>query len=459
MLAHTLFDLVRSPMLGRFLKKNAPAPAAAPARDAGPPPEVLRAATTTLSAEEMLERQGRVAETEQRLRAAAADADDAAALEALAAFLLRQRRLDEAQDVLDEALARMPGAAGLLLARGLLAQARLDVDEAVACLRLALAARPRHADTRYHLAMQLLLKGELREAMLHMSARLERPGHNAPYWTRTLPRWQGEPLAGRRLLIEADWGGLGDELQFARYIACVRRDFAPASLQVACSEACERLIAAIPGVDRAFSAAGAVEADCHIGLMDLPVIYGHELADIPAPARYLEPLPGDVAHWSRRLGERRAGELRVGLCWAAEYWGGGEGRSEKSVPLPLFAGLAALPGLRCVSLQKGRGRAELPCAGLRIEDYTEDIEDMGDTAALIDNLDAVLTVDTSVAHLAGALGKPVIMLLKRESGMFWLLEREDTPWYPRTRIVRQAKRGEWAAECARAVTLLREWRR
>ncbi|HEX4326261.1 MAG TPA: glycosyltransferase family 9 protein [Burkholderiales bacterium] len=450
-------------MLGKLLKNFSapPAPISVPLADAGAPADVLRAATPALSAEEVLERQGQVEEAERRLRAAAADAEDAAALEALGAFLLRRKRYDEAQTLLDEALARLPGSAGLLLVRGHLAQLRMQVAEAVRYFRMSLALRPGHAQTRFHLATQLLLLGQLREAMLHLSARLELPGHNMPYWVRSVPQWRGEPLAGKRLVIEADWGGLGDELQFARYIEMVRRDYQPALLQVACSDGCRRLIERIPGVDLAFSAAGAVQADYHIGLMDIATIYGTELVDIPAPARYLSAPPGDVAYWGRRLAAvpQTAGVLRIGLCWAAAFWQGPGGRSDKSVPLEMLAPLGALPGLRVISLQKGAGRDELPCAGLDVEDYTDDLEDMGDTAALIENLDLVLTVDTSVAHLAAALGKPVVMLLKVESGMFWLLEREDSPWYPAMRLLRQQRAGEWQEVCGRAVELLRTWPR
>jgi tetratricopeptide (TPR) repeat protein len=452
-------------MLGKLFRNfSAPVPVAVPLPvDAGAPEELLRAAAPVLSAEEVLERQGEVVEAERRLAAAvAANADDAAAIEAFGAFLLRRQRFDEAQVLLEEALARLPDDGGLLLTRGHLAQLRMQVPEAIAYFRLSLAARPGHPRTRYHLGTQLLLAGEMREAFLHMAVRLELPGHNAPYWVKTLPRWRGEPLAGKRLLIEVDWGGLGDEVQFARFIEIVRRDYQPASLQVACSDSCRRLIEAIPGVDLAFTTAGAISADYHVGLMDIPGVYGTELETIPAPLRYLSALPGDVAYWARKLAaapQAKPGALKVGLCWAAGFWHGHNGRSAKSIPLPLFTALGALQNVRFVSLQKGSGRDELPCPGVEIEDYTEELEDMGDTAALIENLDLVLTVDTAVAHIAGALGKPVIMMLMRESGMFWLLEREDTPWYPSMRLLRQARSGEWEEVCARAAAMLRTWPR
>jgi len=145
-------------MLGKLLKNFSapPAPISVPLADAGAPAEVLRAATPVFTAEEVLERQGQVEEAERRLRAAAADADDAAALEALGAFLLRRKRYDEAQALLDEALARMPGSAGLLLARGHLAQLRMQVAEAVRYFRMSLALRPGDPQTRFNLATQLL---------------------------------------------------------------------------------------------------------------------------------------------------------------------------------------------------------------------------------------------------------------------------------------------------------------
>jgi len=446
-----------SPFAPGLASAPAAADAASPSFAPAPPPAAPVTASP-LQAAQQFEREGRLAEAERLLRAQAADLDDIAAQDALGAFLLRQRRLDEARALLLPALDRFPGSPSILFTCGHLAQLSLQVDRAIELFRLVLAVEPHHAGARFHLATQLFLKGELREGFLHLRARRELPGHNTPYWAATIAPWRGESLAGKRLLIAPDWGGLGDEIQFARYIELIHRDYQPASLHVAASQECLRLIEAIPGVEHAFFEVGAVSADYHIGLMDIPCVYGTELESVPARPRYLGVAPAEAAYWQRRLGAAQGAGLRIGLCWSAAYWGGAAGgRSDKSLPLSLLAPLGALPGARFISLQKGSGRDELPCPGMAIEDYSADLEDLADTAALMENLDVVVTVDTSVAHLAGALGKPVIMLLKWDSGMFWLLERDTSPWYPTLRIVRQTRPGDWAEVCARVLHLLREW--
>ncbi len=460
-------------MLGRLIRGFAPRPAdsrgesgvaSAGAARAGMPAYSPPGAGTPLSPAAMAEHNGEPAVAERLLRAAAdLSPNDGDALGALGEFLLRTQRTDEARSLLEASLKRLPESAALLFACAHLARLSMDVDLAIDLFRLALAARPGFAAARFHLATQLFLKGQMREGFLHFRARREQPGHNTPFWAASIPVWHGESLTDKRLLIEIDWGGLGDEIQFARYIEMIHRDYRPLSLMVGCSAACRRLIAAIPGVDLAFVETGAVEADYHIGMMDIPCVYGTDMATIPAPPRYLDAPADDIAHWRQRLGT--APGLRVGLCWSAAYWGKGEGRSDKSVPLSQLAVLGQIEGLRFISLQKGAGCAELPCPGLQMEDYSGDLEDMADTAALIENLDVVVTVDTSVAHLAGALGKPVLMLLKRESGMFWLLERDISPWYRSVRILRQERRkvqngqGDWAEVCAQAAAFLRAWPR
>lgn len=394
-------------------------------------------------------------DTQWRARLAA-DPDDAEALEKLAELLLRKGRLDEARTLLEPALVRLPAHPGLLFARGHLAQLSLEVPQAVTFFRQALAARSDDPLVQFHLATQLFQLGEMREGFELMQARHALPGHNTPPWARTIAPWRGEALKGKRLIVTHDWGGADDEIRFMRYLEWLAREYRPASLHVACSGECLRLVEAIPGVIKAFAEAGAVSADYQVGLMDLALVHGTGLDKLPAPRRYLAAPMGDVHYWQRKLAQADTRPaLRVGLCWSASPWGGGD----KSVPLALFAALGSLPGLRLVSLQKGAGRAEIAASDLAIEDHTAQLEDLADSAALIENLDIVVTVDTPLAHLAAALGKPVLLLLKRGGGTFWLLGRDYSPWYPTMKIFRQARDGEWGEVCARVMVALRHWPR
>jgi tetratricopeptide (TPR) repeat protein len=365
--------------------------------------------------------------------------------------LVRHGRLDEAQSVLDTALRRFPASAPLLFNRAGVAQARMRVDEAIAFCRLALAAQPGLAMARFVLSTMLMLKGEYREAMLLFRARNELNAADPAAWPRNVPRWEGQPLAGKRLLVWLDWGGLGDELQFARYLAPLAREHRPARLVLGCTREGRRLYARIPGVDAALHEPGGELVDYQIPIIDLALFYPPSPQSIPPGAAYLRAPQAEVERFAARLAPR-AGR-RIGLCWSSGFWGKST-RSDKSVPLEQLAVLADLPDIRWVSLQKGPGRNELRCPGLAIDDLDADLNDLADTAALIENLDLVVSVDTAVAHLAGALGKPVIMLLKWDSGNFWLLEREDSPWYPSMRILRQRTAGDWSEVAGRLKALL-----
>jgi hypothetical protein len=305
---------------------------------------------------------------------------------------------------------------------------------------------------RLILSSQLLLKGEYREGMILFRARNELSATPNLDWPRNLPRWEGEPLEGKRLLVWLDWGGLGDELQFARYLAPLVRDYRPDRLVLGCSREGQRLYAQIDGVSEANSALSGVEVDYQIAILDLAVVYRTTLDNMPPAQPYLRALPADIERMAQRVEGLRG--RKIGLCWGSGFWGKTT-RSEKAIPLQQLICLSSLPDTEWVSLQKGPARAEMPCPGLAIHDFDADLHDMADTAALIENLDLVISVDTAVAHLAGALGKPVLMLLKWDSGNFWLLDREDSPWYPSMRIVRQSSQGDWESVAQQVLEILR----
>jgi hypothetical protein len=379
------------------------------------------------------------------------------ALVLLGETLLRDERPAEAQSLLEHAVRLRPMSWPTLHTLGFALQAQQNLPAAIGVTRLALALHPQAQDTRFMLATQLLLSGAYREAFLHFRAR-DTAGTRAHYpWSEFMPRWEGEPLDGRHLLIWTDWGGLGDELVLARYISMVRKKYRPAGLLVICTRENRRLLGHIEGVDAAISEGGALRFDCHIPLADLPCIFATELATVPGQVPYLRADPADQARWAERLAHLPG--LKIGLCWSSGFWNFGtdfdQARLIKSVPLALLAELGGIKGVSLVSLQKGNARAELSGSGLAVHDFDADLRDMADTAALAFNLDLVLTVDTSVAHLAGALAKPVLVLMPHASGTFWLLQTERSPWYPTARILRQAQPREWAPVAARAVAIVR----
>lgn len=186
--------------------------------------------------------------------------------------------------------------------------------------------------------------------------------------------------------------------------------------------------------------------------MSLPYAVGITLETIPPATPYLTADPADVAHWRERLADLAG--LRVGLCWA-----GGRKHSgyqividrRRSITLDTLAPLGGISGVQFISLQKGPSAAQAahPPPGLELHDCTEDLHDFADTAALVENLDLVISVDTSVAHLAGALGKPVWMLNRVDTDWCWLLDRDGSPWYPSLRQFRQPAPGDWTSVISR----------
>ncbi|HEX4328412.1 MAG TPA: glycosyltransferase family 9 protein [Burkholderiales bacterium] len=383
--------------------------------------------------------------------------DDLEALLTLAGLLLTDDPV-RASELYAHAVALHPASALLLYPLAQSLQRLQRNEEAIAAMRLVVAAEPEIPTYRYALSMLLFLGGHYREGFFHFRARNNAQEQQQKHpWLNAIPAWGGESLAGRRLLVWTDWGGLGDELLFARYIAEVQRRFQPAALYVSCSAQDRRLFANIEGVTEAFADGGVFAVDCHAALLDLPCIFGTELASIPAPVPYLRPDPADVARWAARLQGMHG--LKVGLCWSSGFWSNDAqfvaSRMNKSLSLELLAPLCGIEGVTLISLQKGGALPQLAASGLPIHDFDADLKDMADTAALAANLDLIITVDTSVSHLAGGLNRPTLVLLPYSSGSFWLMHTERSPWYPGVRLLRHAHPGDWAGVAARAAELLR----
>ncbi len=338
-------------------------------------------------------------------------------------------------------LARIVGNKGLAL----LYLGRLE--EAIVTLREAVAANPADADIAVNLGLALLSSGtHMREGFALFERRREQ-GATAPRGFSEA-FWQGEDIAGRTILLHAE-EGFGDTLQFVRYAPLVAARGARVILEV--PPPLVRLCAGLPGVTQVVATGAALPAfDCHCPLLSLPHVFGTTLETIPAAIPYLAADPALVREWATRLPPGPG--LRVGLVWAghaqAQRAYAHRVDPRRSLALAALAPLGAVPGIAFVSLQKGPPANELAHPPFTINDPMAEVRDFADTAALIAGLDLVISVDTAVAHLAGALGKPVWMLSRFDACWRWLRARSDSPWYPTLRVYRQPSPGEWAPAIA-----------
>ena len=253
------------------------------------------------------------------------------------------------------------------------------------------------------------------------------------------PQWKGEPLENKRILLHIEQG-LGDMIQMARYVPMVAARGGRVILE--CFPALLNPMKGIAGPEQVIAAGTPLpEFDVRCSMMSLPFLFGTTLETIPPPASLPGPPPELVKRWGSRI-ENNA-SFRVGISWAGSTLHHND--RNRSIALERFTDLFEVKGVQFFSLQKGSHSeqiATLPAAK-RIIDLTADLSDFEQTAALIQNLDLVITVDTAVAHLAGTLGKPVWVMLPFAPDWCWMLQRPDTPWYPSMRLFRQTSRGNW----------------
>ena len=410
---------------------------------------------------------GRYAEAEGAgRRSLALHPAEPGALSNLGLTLSAQARHDEAARVLRRAVALAPDFpdARLNLA---LALAALGQDEAAeASCRAVIDRQPDNALAHLTLANCLLRRGELERGFAEYEWRTRlndgrlnngrlNDGGIKPRDPGT-PSWRGEDPKGRTILLHAEQG-LGDGIQFVRYAAMLRR--MGARVIVECDDALARLFATLDGVERVVRRSDPTPPhDAWAALMSLPHLLGTTLATIPAEVPYLRAEPELAERWRTRLATTAG--LRVGLVWAGNPDFGHD--PQRSVPLAALLPLMTVEGVSFFGLQKGGGRRELdgwqgrlpPC----FTDLGDEIGDFADTAAILANLDLVVCVDTAVAHLAGALGRPVWTLLRDVGDWRWLDRGERTPWYPTMRLFRQERPGSWdsvVAGVGAALTRLR----
>ncbi len=319
------------------------------------------------------------------------------------------------------------------------------LDEAEGVFRAALQLYPDDPGLHASLGHTLLLAGKFEEGWKENEWQ-SKTKQSVPAPKRFfVPSWNGEAIANRIILLHPGEGGHGDTLQFCRYVPQIA---ACAKTVLEVQPSLVRLLSQLTSVSEIVVHGDRLPPyDLHCSLMSLPQVLGTTLDTIPATTPYLLPDPADTTHWRKRLAGVTG--LRVGICWA----GGGEVYSprksaldlRRSMSLETLAPLGKIAGVCFVSLQKGPPAVEAtrPPLGMNFNDFTTEIHDFADTAALIDSLDLVISVDTSVAHLAGALGKPVWLLNRFDTCWRWLHNRDDSPWYPSLRQFRQPVPGDW----------------
>ncbi|WP_428486004.1 tetratricopeptide repeat protein [Rhodopila sp.] len=342
-----------------------------------------------------------------------ADLDDLEAAERLCRTAVR----------LDPALPEAYASLGYMLtARG---QTTAAIEACEASIRL----RPAFTQGHWNLAIAALLSGDLRRGFAAFEWRKRHGPYQRDFVSLPGCEWDGRNPAGRTILVRAEQG-LGDIIQFARFLPVIR-DAGGAPILV-CAPAMVPLIRRMAGVRVVSSFDPLPSFDSWIDLMSLPHVLGTTLETIPGAAGYLRADPDRAAAWRARLPQGR----KVGVAFAGNPAHGNDRR--RSIPLDQVVPLPALPGLTFVNLQHGPA-----AAGLGLPDLTAHLTDYSETAALMECLDLVVSVDTSIAHLAGALGKPVWVLLAAAPDWRWLLGREDSPWYASARLLRQERPGDW----------------
>jgi tetratricopeptide (TPR) repeat protein len=404
-------------------------------------------------------------------------------------------RLDEAEAACRTALRLNPNSLQAQSNLGMILRAAGRLDEAEACYRAALQQKPDfaeaynnlgnvlglsgryaeaepmyrralqlaaspglHNEATYNLSLVLLVTGRFEEGWRHYEWRFGRGGE--PVRQFPVPMWDGRPQSHRTLFLHAEQG-FGDTLQFCRYVPLAAQRI---KIVLEVQPSLKRLLSALPGIARIIAYGEAPPpVDYHLPLLSMPFVMGTQLDTVPGDTPYLSPDPALAEAWGWRLAAIPG--RKVGLVWAGNPRmmdpNAASVDRRRSVTLDQLAPLATIDGISFVSLQLGppAAQAAVPPPGMALYDFTAEITDFADTAALIANLDLVISVDTSVAHLAGALGKPVWLLNRFDTCWRWLEGREDSPWYPTLRQFRQQRAGDWDAVAGEVRAALEEFAR
>jgi len=362
------------------------------------------------------------------------------------------RRWEEAIQLLDRALGLSPSYMPALANKAIYLSALHRFDEAFEVYGRIRTIDPKNGDAGWNLAVLHLLTGNFIDGWQAAEARWQSQARSRTYPNFSEPRWRGEePIKGKTVLVYAD-EGLGDTIQFARYLPMIVARGARVILVV--EGAARPLLASLPGLCECLPKplARPVVFDFHCPMSSLPLIFRTRLDTIPSGLSYLPPLPQNrVNAWQDRLAPRK--QMRIGLAWSGSPHHVND--HNRSIPLGAFLPLLDA-GATFVSLQKDPRPADKAILTERgdILDLTDGFSDLVETGALISCLDLVITVDTSIAHLAGSLGKPTWILLPYTPDYRWLLDRDDSPWYPTVRLFRQDRDCDYISVLDRVRTAL-----
>ena len=361
-------------------------------------------------------------------------------------------RLEEAVSVSRRAIQLKPGEAGFWvgLAVGLSDLGRFE--ESQAAQEEALRLSPGLPEAHWGRALLLLRKGEFERGWKEHEWRWQWAGYKSPRRNFAQGQWDGRELHGERVLVHAE-AGFGDTIQFMRLAKEVRRRGGRVILEVPTE--LKRLLEGIEGAERVVAKGEDLGTfEWHCPMMSLPLALGMKRLEEAEDgrSRYVRLPAGAGEKWKERLGR---GAVNVGIVWA--------GRAEhmedrrRSMRLEMLAPLAKVEGVRLVSLQKGLAAEQVAEGRVAIEDWMRDVGDFTDTAGLVESLDLVIAVDTAVVHLAGAMGKPVWVMLPFVADWRWMSGREDSPWYSSARLFRQKAAGDWQGVVQEVAGALKEF--
>jgi tetratricopeptide (TPR) repeat protein len=394
----------------------------------------------------------RLAEAESMFRRAMAAAPNY--LEArlnLASLLSRLRRDDEALALVEKAAAIAPDSADVVNNRGVLWELQADLENSLACYERALVLAPDHADANFNRGRLWLQLDRWHAGWEGYEWRLRNRRDKRQFFETVM--WDGTPLQGKTIILHSEQG-FGDTLQFCRYAPMVAARGGTVVLAV--QPALRDLVGGLPGVAQCIGVgSGLPPYDYLMPLASLPHLFDTGRATIPTPEGYLKAPPDRLERWRRRFAEPSRA-LRIGLAWA----GNAEQSNDRnrSTSLAAFLPLLDLPGTEFYSLQVGQRAAEIGAlpGAQRLVDLSPELSDFAETAAAMTALDLIVTVDTSVAHLAGALGRPAFVALTYLPDWRWYLTGSDNPWYASLRVFRQPSRRDWASVVTAIAAALRE---
>jgi tetratricopeptide (TPR) repeat protein len=373
----------------------------------------------------------------------------------LGGALFRLGRFQESLDAFDRCIVLMPSDPGAACNRGASLQALCRFEEAFAEFDRAIALLDAFPWAWLNKSLLLLLLGDLPAGFNLYERRWNLLPNRVKHSEQ--PLWLGEPdIAGKTLLLHWEQG-FGDTLQFARYATIAAQAGARVILEV--QKPMVEVMKTLKGVSLVVPQGEPLpDHDFHAPLGSLPLAFGTTLETIPAEVPYLTSDAARAAAWRERISHIDG--YRIGLVWAGMSRDGNPELvatdRRRSMALAALGPLGSIPGCAFFSLQLGPPSEQETPAGLMLHDFTSHLSDFAETAALIANLDLVIAVDTSVVHLAGAMGKPVWMLNRFDTCWRWLLDRDDSPWYPTLRQFRQTRPGDWAGVVERVAKALRE---